>query len=323
MSRPKNQLAVLLVTLILSCAHNGLYINRGGQSEPRMECGNASSGCIAGRLVTADSATPITYYGVVLARNFASPNLGSPPIIVRSSDGKFLLQNVSIGEWDLIVVGPNFARKTIVGVKVNATRKVQLGDVSVRRGFQVEGVVLRADLSPVQGARVELVQSGHDLRPGQKAGPDGIATQAMMELAKGNQSVTTDRRGHFLLTDVSSVGLAASKWRLFARTHSEMSVSKWIDVGNHASVNLTVLPIGHVSGAVERLLDGILIASPVSSPTSIVPAAIHHEMYQLELPAGTYYLDIVSLEPRQHRYRRKEVVIEASSKVVEDFKMSP
>ncbi|HRD99957.1 MAG TPA: hypothetical protein PLV68_01590, partial [Ilumatobacteraceae bacterium] len=74
--------------------------------------------------------------------------------------GEFAITGVPAGKHTLRISGLDFATRTIDGLEVKPGQLLDLGRITVVRGRQLTGKVVRADGSPVAGATVTVTNTG-------------------------------------------------------------------------------------------------------------------------------------------------------------------
>lgn len=145
----------------------------------------AAPGSIKGVIAKADGAPPAT----------ASVRLGWRPG-VPTQNGKFEMDSLEPGKYDLTIHGLEFADIVKRDVVVKAGETTDLGTIAVAVGRSLTGRVTDASGNPVMGARVK---AGRMLMSFQGA-EDQAAT---FEDASGTRSAYTDQDGKFVLVGIS------------------------------------------------------------------------------------------------------------------------
>jgi len=125
------------------------------------------AGAMEGRVFDAGTGQPIQVF-VVRAEPLRSgvEVLGEKTEQTFSDpEGRFLLENVSAGRYDVVIVAPDFLRETLEQVEVRVGEETPLPPVNLERGREVSGTVIdRADGSPVEGAAVLVGPVGQSTR---------------------------------------------------------------------------------------------------------------------------------------------------------------
>lgn len=216
------------------------------------------------------------YFGVTVASNFASDGTYRAPIAVHAADGRFRVA-VPAGTWDLVVAGPGFARRVIPGNVVDDGATVDLGDVVVRRGHTVQGVV-RDDLgAPVPGADVHI--GARRLRE----------NDLLSELAVGSLEATTDRDGHYRIDGVAAILLGTGPLRLQASRGDEASPPVTIADAD-ATIDLVIGATGSIDVAIVKAApDDFVVVQSVGTVHSSSVAMVKEGLAHLtHVPIGTY-----------------------------------
>jgi hypothetical protein len=224
----------------------------------------ADRGTVSGRVLL--DGEPVHYFGVA-----GHPFGGTltRPIPFHTRDGRFLL-TFEEGEWELIVVGPGFARKVVLGMLVTPGATIDLGEVRVFRGFTIQGRVTDDSGKGVDGATVSLVQ-------GAASGDRDL----LAALAVGNLTTTTFVDGSYVLEGFAATDIA-SHARISATT-SDGRISLELDVANgNATIDLVVTERGELV---------IEVAGPHNKNTHVMArsVAVRSAIYFPRLaPSGNY-----------------------------------
>jgi hypothetical protein len=234
----------------------------------------------ANGIVTLDGV-PRPYFGVTLTRDHQHAHLYgvSPPAVFRGNDGKFTISAPEPGEWDLIVVGPGFARWVVKKIRIGSLSPSSPLRIEVARGYTVQGVVIDSRHNAVTAATITITQ--------------GIATptgEPLWELSQGNSRVQSDDSGHFRFDDVSSIDPVATI-QAFS-VGGEASLPQRLP-DKSASIRLILLPVGRIDGRVEGDLGGaVIVAESVSDATARLSARADQagKFSFPEIPIGDYHL---------------------------------
>ncbi|MFT3697126.1 MAG: carboxypeptidase-like regulatory domain-containing protein [Kofleriaceae bacterium] len=151
----------------------------------------AAPGGIKGAVAKSDGSPPMT----------ASVRVGWRPG-VPTQQGKFEMDNLEPGKYDVTVHGMEFADIIKRDVVVKAGETTDLGQIVVATGRTLTGRVIDASGNPVTGARVK---AGRMLMSFQGA-EDQAST---FEDASGTRSAYTDGDGKFTLVGISPAELNA------------------------------------------------------------------------------------------------------------------
>ncbi len=89
-------------------------------------------------------------------------------------DGRFILDDLVVGRWDLHVEHDQFLDHTAEGVRVQRGKRCNVGEVTILRGAGIEGVVYTPDGERAVGGLVSIRSAGEKLsRMPATIGPDG------------------------------------------------------------------------------------------------------------------------------------------------------
>lgn len=180
---------------------------------------------------------------------------------VTAKRGAFTMRDLQPGKYDLRIVGPEFAQKTVGDVEVKAGKTTDIGEIVVRRGRKLSGKVVDAKGAPVPGARV--IFGKMLFGDGKQTGSDDEETSAQM----GMRQTTTDADGKFAMG-----GVPPTSGSLLAE-HASLgrSVSTKIPAGTEdiAGLNVALKGYGAVAGKVmwkgEPVAGAQVNAAPVGS----------------------------------------------------------
>ncbi len=151
--------------------------------------------------------------------------------------GEFAITGVPAGKHTLRISGLDFATRTIDGLEVKPGQLLDLGRITVVRGRQLTGKVVRADGSPVAGATVTVTKKV----TGVVAGPAGAVLSDLKQ-------VTSRADGTFALVGLGNGALAVGAEHLEGRS-GFMLLSAGTD---DLSFELTLQPAGTLRGLVTR-----------------------------------------------------------------------
>jgi uncharacterized GH25 family protein len=145
----------------------------------------ASPGSIKGTIAKSDGTPP------AIASVRAGFRAGTP----ADAGGKFEMDDLEPGSYDITIHGPEFSDVIKRDVKVEAGKATDLGTLTVARGRVLTGKVIDSTGAPVSGARVKV---GQMLMQFQGA-EDQAAT---FEDAAGTRSGYTDQDGAFTVIGI-------------------------------------------------------------------------------------------------------------------------
>jgi Carboxypeptidase regulatory-like domain/Polysaccharide lyase family 4, domain II len=144
----------------------------------------ATPGSITGTLAKSDGKPPI------LASVRAGWRPGTP-----ATDGKFLVDDLEPGDYDLTIHGPEFADIIKHGVKVEVGKTTDLGAITVPHGRTLTGKVVDASGAPVPGAKIKAGNMLYQIQGAE----DQMST---FEDASGTRSAYSDQDGAFVLIGI-------------------------------------------------------------------------------------------------------------------------
>ncbi|HUH04557.1 MAG TPA: carboxypeptidase-like regulatory domain-containing protein [Kofleriaceae bacterium] len=191
----------------------------------------ATEGSIRGTIRLADGGAP-SVASVALAGGGAAPAV----------EGRFVIDAVPPGTYDVTVRGIDFPDKVLPDVEVEAGKPTELGTIVVDRGRAVFGRVLDAGGSPVAGARVALAR--------QLIGDGANLVTALDETTEqqlGLRRAVSDAAGRYRIGGIGDEPLA------LAAEHPEHGGSLAAQVPRGTTdvpIDLALLPLGAVFGSV-------------------------------------------------------------------------
>ncbi|HYT26219.1 MAG TPA: carboxypeptidase regulatory-like domain-containing protein, partial [Actinomycetota bacterium] len=215
-----------------------------------------SPGRISGRVVDAQTQTPVTDFQVSFAPDRSSGGGGFGPggggrgggggragllaalgggrgdrQALHTDDGGFVLDDVPAGAWEVVVQAEGYQTARVGGITLDEGGKRDGVDVRLRRGASIQGQVLDANSGqPVLDAAITL------RRPG-GAGAPALA-------ADGDARTNSD--GRFAVA-----GLAAGSYTVMARHPDYADNSALVDVKDApVTADLRLAPGGSVGGTV-------------------------------------------------------------------------
>jgi len=178
---------------------------------------------------------PVGFFGVAVMKTFVFPAFNVATSF-HSVDGRFELYDVNTGTWDLVVVGPDFARELVIGTNVREDHTVDLGDVTVHRGWTIHGRVTHSDGSPVVNAEVEI-----DCDPW-LAVPDELTARA-----RGCYRGLSGSNGAYVIRNVKKIDPLGNSQRIRASAGNEVSALALVPEQDR-TIDITVLRSGRVVG---------------------------------------------------------------------------
>jgi hypothetical protein len=189
-----------------------------------------------------------------------------PAAPFTSSDGAFLLEEVPIGQSDVVVGGAGFEPGQATA-SIESGQIADVGTITVKPGRMITGHVLTADHRPAPGATVYGGASlaGNGMTPGQTMGGPGGRWNALNNPSP--LQATTDEQGMFFLA-----GVGASELLLMA-DHDTFGRSQPVTVAaatDSQSVDLVLAAFCSLDGTVTQ--DGqpsantVVTAAPQGTP---------------------------------------------------------
>jgi hypothetical protein len=246
-------------------------------SAPRSAALHASSGDseLVGRLVL--DGHPVPYFGITFARSFAFTRGYPPPIEIRNVDGSFAVRAPS-GTWDVIIGGPGFARRVVAGIELSRHHITNLGEISVRRGFSIHGVLHDEAGKAVAHARVTFSATEYD-------DSKGLAAYAV-----GNIETTSDAHGAYRIDGAAALLLSTgARPRLRAVTTDGRASLPVLAPNDDATIDLTVTPTGSIDVQVTSGRPAYVGVRPIGIPADALNATRHGSRYFIDdVPVGNY-----------------------------------
>jgi protocatechuate 3,4-dioxygenase beta subunit len=153
-------------------------------------------------------ATPGSIKGVLAKTDGTPPILASVRVGWRpgtpATDGKFTVDELEPGAYDVTFHGPEFSDIVKHGVKVEAGKATDLGSISVTRGRVLTGRVSDASGAAVAGAKIKAGNMLYSLQ----GADDQMST---IDEASGVRTAYTDQDGSFTL-----IGIAKNQTNVMA-----------------------------------------------------------------------------------------------------------
>jgi len=201
----------------------------------------AATGTVGTRLTgrVLKDGVPVKEFALALAHDAMAPDQVMAPIVVHGDNGYFDVVSRP-GEFDVVVVGKEFARKIILHVIIEKNAVKALGDIQVIGGATVRGAVLDEGHVPVGDIPVRISQSG-------LTAPSGY-----YGLAVGNYEVMTDAKGQFVFENYAPIQLRVQRPMISATLPKQLS-SGPTALGDQRVVTLVLHPVGDLEG---QILDG-------------------------------------------------------------------
>ncbi len=118
---------------------------------------------------------------------------GSEPITAMTDDdGNFAIDGIPAGKFDLTASRAGFARRKVPAIEITKdSEPVDVGEIPLRVGEKIQGMVLDGDGQPVEGAEIFL----------EEAGP--MMGFVMAGAAEREATATSEASGWFMVEDLS------------------------------------------------------------------------------------------------------------------------
>src|ERR1700733_2150973 len=209
-------------------------VSRRGQASGKRSRG--PGGTIEGR-VTLDGV-PVDNYGVSIGPNFMSPH--GQPLPVHNRSGRFELQGVPAGTWDLIIAGPGFVPFVFSSCEVVTDVKTNIGDLAVRSGHTLTGRVTEPDGRGAANATVSIVHT--PLLDHQE--------DVLYQLSYGNYFVTTDNTGNYVIDGISSLHFIGSGSAQLGATKHNLASVPMPAPETDSVIDLMLVATGEIRGTI-------------------------------------------------------------------------
>jgi uncharacterized GH25 family protein len=189
---------------------------------------------------------PATLVGKIALEGGAVPKLASVQLGYRPAtpvgvDGAFRIDDLEPGNWDVRVLGAEFAQFTKTDVKLEAGKTTDLGTLTVTRGRKLVGKVVDANGSPVAGARITVSKTLFTME-GADDQMDNIATMT------GARMATSDQNGDFTVIGIPRTHVYAGAEQADKGRANPVDIPEGND--DPAPVTLALRGFGQVVGKV-------------------------------------------------------------------------
>jgi hypothetical protein len=239
---------------------------------------------------------------------------------VPTARGKFRLDSIPPGTYDLIVRGPTFPQKEVRGVEIEPGEVTDVGRIEVARGRVISGVIRGPDGSPAAGATVavglQLVGDGANMIT---ALGDETAT------ALGLRKAIADDAGRYRIAGVGPTELA------IAAEHREhgRSTGAQVPAGEaDQTIDIALAGLGSIAGSVaingEPAPDVSVVITAIGKAPVVIAAQTGLDggfavdraaagRYKVAAMLGGGNLNMVSAEITVVAGERAEVKLEVTS----------
>lgn len=161
-------------------------------------------GRIEGRVVEQQGSRPVTQFTVAAEPRGGGPRFPGSSRSFTASDGRFTLEDVAPGSFDVHVTSPGFVRATTSAVEV-AEGKATTVEVAVERAGSVAGRVT-AGGRPVAGAAI-ITAGEQRMRVPQAKQTDANGEYVIDTLPAGTHELTVRREGYVSRTITVNVAV--------------------------------------------------------------------------------------------------------------------
>lgn len=239
----------------------------------------AKGGGLAGKIALSSGKPP----------KLAYVQLGYQPPAPTSGDGAFTFKNLTPGNYNLTVRGPEFAELTKYSVEIKPGTTTDLGTVTVHQGRRLTGKVVDSSGQPVVKARVRLAEMLFE-GEGADTSNDDVAAAAW-----GLRSATTDSDGSFAIVGIPQ---QATSVVAIAPTGRSLAASVPAGVEDPPAVTLTLKGFGTITGVVTLKGEPVQAAISASPKGSSADARIAQsdatgKFTLTKVPEGTIILQVV------------------------------
>jgi protocatechuate 3,4-dioxygenase beta subunit len=224
---------------------------------------------IVGRVMLG--GRPVANFGV----SITAPDSSTDPTPVRTDTGRFERTDVASGVWNVTLVGPDFAKKTLTGIRAIDGHTTDLGDIAVEAARIVTGRVVDQLGNPVANARVEVT----DGRPSDD--------DTMARLIRDNAVTRTDATGAFRIANLPRTDGELQ----ISATHAKAGATlPRVLAASETEITLVIEPTGVIDGAIANLDDRQYdaVATRVGTDSEQSAELEHGGFHFTRLPAGDY-----------------------------------
>lgn len=237
-----------------------------------------------------------------------------PALPFETPDGRFAIEHLTAGTYEVSVSGPTFASRQLESVEVEGGKATDLGEIQVEGGRRLLGAVMDEGGRPVESARVAygtaLMGDG-----------DGILAPDQSEEDVNLRLTLTDREGRFTLDAISpGEGVVAAEHERLGRSPPEIVRAGREDV----RVDIVLRATGSLEGSVrlnQQPVSGAIVeASPTETRAqqSVVMTNPDGSYEFQRLPAGRLTVN-VSLRGTLGDGARQEIAIASGERARLDF----
>lgn len=184
---------------------------------------------------------PVEHYGVIVSASYVMW-IQTNPVEIRSRDGRFILDGLSSGSRDIIVVAPQLGVRYVLGKEIVEGSVLNLGDLALRRGPTISGRVTDLDGRPIANASVRIVTSSHEV------------ADELTEISRGNFSARTGRDGRYRIEGATLYELAHFSSRMFATSGTSLVSEAVFAPTTSSTIDFVLQPAGTIDGVVGPLV---------------------------------------------------------------------
>ena len=243
---------------------------------------DAHGATLRGRLLL--NGVPVQDFAVSLVPNITGL-FDTTPHPFHTADGRFELTDASPGTWDILIVGPGFARAFDLQRELVADRVLDLGDIVVHRGPTVRGTVTDAAGTPVGNATVMV---------GCRRKPTG---DVLTDLSRGCLSTVTSGDGGYVLEDVTKLNpIDNLQPHVFAVAGGQQSFERNVP-NQDVTIDLVVREVGTIEGTVQGPIQKrtiVVARSILDADARLITEAARDGSFRIEhAPVGDYAIAVL------------------------------
>jgi hypothetical protein len=258
-----------------------------------------SGATIKGRLLL--NGEPVREFGVAIMKTFVM-TWHNAAVPVHSADGTFVLDGITSGTWDIVLVGPTFARELFIGKDFADGGVVDLGDIAVRRGHTIRGRITADDGQLVSDAKIE-VGCLHMLS----------TDDPLTDRARGCYATRSGHDGAYAIENVWKMDPLGGSQSIYAASAKLVSLSYFVPERD-ITMDIVVRPFGRIEGRVTGPVKerDFVSAEPIhrQNPTEIGPVGgiqANGSFAVEKVPVGDYWVSVAF-----SRNSRTRVTVEAA-----------
>jgi len=289
---PCTLMAMKVLAALLSVAVAACYAKPPGSAEsPTGTVASPSasklySGRVVKGRVTA-AGKPLRYFGVIVTSNF-SHSWQAPPVRIRAKDGRFAIDKLDAGTYDVVILAKGFGRAIVPNVSLGAELgETDVGDIALGEGFTIRGRVIDTAGGAVGGADVLIQQGIH-----------ASTDDDLDALSKGNFTAVSDDNGTYQIDGFFVKDIASHSVKLTA-SHPKFGNATVYIGAESRTVNLVLGPTGTIEGEVignEHHLVVMIRSVTATRHSDTVLVGSNGEFRLAPIPVGEYEVRLVTQE---------------------------